>query len=317
MTEIIKKLFVHSVNKLRLNDALLKFKSKDFKPVVLCYHQISKKKLQTHIRFLKKNFHIVPLPQLLETVPHKSLVKENPVIAICMDDCYEKDFFNCLDVCGQEDIHCTYFLPVQYAIENKGFWANRLKHLFLQLHAEFRLDRNETIVFKSESDKNQKASKIIASATWDDRQTDVLENWVTHLYELNELPECEVDKVVSIDEIVKVSAQANVSIQSHTISHPKLNLCNKKEIDFEFKESKKVLQSLTNKEVHILCYPYGAAHHIGNSNEYLNPLYKFGVTLQNGNISQKNTSLIPRVGIYEKDNVQSVYTKIMLQQLKN
>jgi peptidoglycan/xylan/chitin deacetylase (PgdA/CDA1 family) len=119
-------------------------------------------------------------------------------------------------------------------------------------------------------------------------------------------------KVVSIDEVIKLSKNELFSFQSHTFNHESLGMCNEKEIEFEFFESKSVLESKTGKNVFSICYPYGSKEVIGNKIfKLVSKYYTSGFSLVQG-VCTKNTDifLIPRIGIYPGDRLIGFTGKI-------
>lgn len=58
-------------------------------------------------------------------------------------------------------------------------------------------------------------------------------------------------------ELLKISSNRFISIQSHTMSHPILINCNNEILEYELKNSKEYLENLLNKEIEAFSYPNG------------------------------------------------------------
>jgi len=58
-------------------------------------------------------------------------------------------------------------------------------------------------------------------------------------------------------EIKKLSKNPLVTIGSHSVNHVNLNELNKKELNYELKESKKFLENLINKKIDCISFPNG------------------------------------------------------------
>ena len=55
-----------------------------------------------------------------------------------------------------------------------------------------------------------------------------------------------------------------ISFQSHGVTHSAVSSLNEEEIELEMINSKKIIESHTNKKVHSFCYPYGSKESIGD-----------------------------------------------------
>ena len=55
----------------------------------------------------------------------------------------------------------------------------------------------------------------------------------------------------------EMSNSGLIEIGSHTASHPKLNTLDKEGIEYEFKNSKEVLESIIKKDITTIAYPSG------------------------------------------------------------
>ena len=62
---------------------------------------------------------------------------------------------------------------------------------------------------------------------------------------------------LSLSEIKELNQNPLIRIESHTHTHADLTLFSKKELDFEFSHSKKILEDICDNEITSLCYPKG------------------------------------------------------------
>jgi peptidoglycan/xylan/chitin deacetylase (PgdA/CDA1 family) len=62
---------------------------------------------------------------------------------------------------------------------------------------------------------------------------------------------------LSKEQIIELDKSGLVEIGSHTVWHPKLTKVAKSEQLFELEQSKEQLKDLLNKEITIICYPFG------------------------------------------------------------
>lgn len=286
-----------------------------FRPMVLCYHQISEERLRSHVRFLKRFFEVVPLNVLLKTVFEEGKTG-NGLVALTMDDCYETDFANAAAVCQSEKVHCTFFLPVNYSLGNKGFWPQRLKNLFDQLGQSYINEGGTSIRFSQAADKAVLIKDYFFNYNQNDLQTTDIEAMVDRLYAINSVAEAKSNPVISMEKALG-SQGLYISFESHSLTHPKLFLCKDQETDHELAASKAAFKTYLNHESNSFCYPYGSMKHIGNSWKMVGKHYKYGFTLERGTV-QKSTNplLIPRVDFYEHDNLLKMAAKLVQAKFK-
>ena len=292
--------------------------------LILCYHRISELKFDQHIISLKEKFDIVPLHSLLSAtfITHKTPQPHStrPLLALTMDDCYSKEFNQAFTVCQKHQVHCTYFVPLAYVQENKSFWSLRIIHSInnLILPNMLTLDNGESKVLNNESQKQQFIKEFIFELQENNIQTIEIENKVSNFLKRNELDD-KADKIININAIKENEKNPLVSFQSHTLTHPKLYLCNEEELENEFIGSKQALNKFDfGYKQETICYPYGSHKLIGNSYKMAGNTYNFGVTLVPGVINKDtNRLLIPRIGIYENDTIYSIELKFLKAQLLN
>lgn len=98
------------------------------------------------------------------------------------------------------------------------------------------------------------------------------------------------------EEQLKEMSNSNiVDVESHTATHLKLTSLTEEEIKFEINESKEALSKLLNKDITVICYPFGRYNDIV-LNE-VQKTYKFGLTTSRDVYNTKNHELnvIPRI----------------------
>lgn len=106
-------------------------------------------------------------------------------------------------------------------------------------------------------------------------------------------------------EQLKEMKQAGWQIESHTLSHPKLNELADEELGQELQESKRVLEELLKHPVNYLAYPYGnyddrvirASHAAG---------YRMGITTERGWADGKNLYRIQRIYCYANMGIEEL-----------
>jgi len=93
-----------------------------------------------------------------------------------------------------------------------------------------------------------------------------------------------------------------ISFQSHGVTHSAVSTLNEKEIELEMVNSKKIIESHTNKKVHSFCYPYGSKESIGEiAPKVAAKHFSSAVTLIHGRLKEKKLFYLPRIGLYKED----------------
>ena len=65
------------------------------------------------------------------------------------------------------------------------------------------------------------------------------------------------DNYINQDQLIVLNNLPQITISSHTHTHPVLNLISEKSIIEEFEKSKNTLEKLLKTEVNSICFPYG------------------------------------------------------------
>jgi len=109
-------------------------------------------------------------------------------------------------------------------------------------------------------------------------------------------------KPISWIEVEELSKNQLISFQSHGVTHSAVSSFNEEEIEFEMINSKKIIESHTNKKVHSFCYPYGSKESIGNiAPKVAAKHFSSAVTLIHGRLKKKDIFYLPRIGLYKED----------------
>ncbi len=284
------------------------------KPVVLCYHRITKQKFDAQVIFFKK---LAPVKSFKALADDSINAKPTFAIALTMDDCYYEDFVNATQILEKHNLPCTFFVPTKYSIDNTPLWPLKIVKILATEKLKYKDETGKEVIFKEKAEKLTFKSNLINELVWDEDQTEVIEGKVEKISQLNGYIAAEADKVID-EQVIKMYAENDLfSFQSHTVTHPKLYMQTEEELAYEFEESKRYLQNVTGEEQYLICYPYGSAKHIGNTYTTASKYYTHGVTLQTGSIKKStNPMLIPRIGIYEHDTPFRILLKIIQSQFK-
>jgi hypothetical protein len=261
-------------------------------PFVICYHQIEEHEIHEHITYLRKHFTI------------KKLVDINRdsygCCAITVDDCIREDFIKSANIAEIKACPITYYLPTYYSANNLSIWPIKIKW---------------AMKLKGKKNWRNEFSKLCQDWMQSGIQTNQLEgkadSIILHEYDLDVKKIPDSLRVISPEDIVNYKSNNYIFFESHSVTHPFLNLCTESEVKKELNESKTFIEHLTQKEVTSFCYPYGSRKIIGNNAPVLaTKTYKNATTLVSGVITDNDLFNIPRIGIYPGDSVHELSTKI-------
>jgi peptidoglycan/xylan/chitin deacetylase (PgdA/CDA1 family) len=191
--------------------------------------------------FRDNGYTIISCDQLIDII-NKRTTCPRGAVWISLDDGWKGNIDNVIPVAVEDNIPVTIFIYTD-ATENGSFWWKRVQTYPRLLPAELRRTR----ALRKLPDEQRKRL----------------------LNQLNQLvpPGSFKREAMTIDDIRYISSLPQVTIGSHTVSHPILTNCTGSVVDYELGESKKKLEDWTGKPVKIFAYPNGA--YSGNERESL------------------------------------------------
>lgn len=213
---------------------------------------------------VKRKYEFIDLPQLLDYVEGKTQLKEK-YLYVSFDDAW-KGNLDLIPVIEKYKLPITIFSPVE-PLYSGNYWWEYVEAFYKQ----------ETFVniqkFKTLSEKE--AQKQLAQI----KQNVTLKRSSMYVEELN-----------------AISQNKLIDIQSHSYNHPILTNLSLDSLDFELKESKKLLSQLLNKDVYAFSYPNGTLNEreINAVKQY----YRCAFTTKSGDPEfNSNPYLIKRIAL--------------------
>jgi len=265
--------------------------AKRLSPFVLCYHQAVEREMASHIRYLQRHFNIKNINEL-----H---AEDCGCCAITVDDCIREDFHQAAQIAESLACPITFYLPTRYSENNAAMWPTKWKWsmqqagnpkwriAFEHLCARLMHSGNQTHELELETD-----AALAAKGFDTAKMPDAL-------------------RVISPEEVRAFRGSRFVCFESHSVTHPFLNLCTEAEIQRELLESKQFIENLTEREVNSFCYPYGSKKIIGDTAPLLAAnCYQNATTLIPGIFTNSDLFQINRIGIYPGDSVKHLATKV-------
>ena len=109
---------------------------------------------------------------------------------------------------------------------------------------------------------------------------------------------------ITTEQLIELSNDPLCTIGSHGMTHTKYFDKDRRELEYELSESKRVLELITNKKVNLFAYPYGSFTAVGLRNIYLSLKYydigfsSISIPIKSINFLPK--SFLPRVNVNDK-----------------
>ena len=261
---------------------------------VLMYHRVSKEGIdpwdlcvepeifEAQLKWYKKNCKILSLDTLIDNWRENKLKPHS--IAITFDDGYLDNYTQAKPLLEKYNLPASFFITSGNTIDQSTFWWDQLAEIILKteiLPGRFSIHISEEIVVFDIFGEEHLTPPIRAQLTsW--RFPQPSPNKRAELYyqlwfKLRGLPANEQKKilkelqsavaienipvtapVMNAQQVKELSLHPLFSIEAHTVSHPFLAGTNENIQANEIRENKQTLESITEKKVKFISYPYGS-----------------------------------------------------------
>jgi peptidoglycan/xylan/chitin deacetylase (PgdA/CDA1 family) len=255
---------------------------------VLMYHSIggsdflgpgiavSKKNFAGQLEYLARNFSLISLDAAVAKLRGGAPLPDN-AIAITFDDGFRDNYEAAFPLLQRYGAPAAVFVATQPLTEGISLWPYRLRFLFKQTQArELRLAWPDTAdhraVFSLTSERKRRRAvdalePVLIAAAPGERERMLVE--IAHRLRVkadsdpaNEAP------TLTAEQLRKMSA-AGIEIGSHTVTHPALSSLSRADAAEELAASKKTLESILERRVGYLAYPFGGPQHFNREVEEL------------------------------------------------
>ena len=256
------------------------------------------------LKFIKKNYIVLPLLEILETKPVKG---KKPLAAITFDDGY-RDFIDySLPIMDELKIPSSIYIVTDCICENKPTWTYEVDYLFfhtkkLQINWTSNMDfmpanlqkskfvnKKELIAFCLKFKPHiklipaQKRKRLIQDllSSFDDVSIpgDMMMNWN------------EINQLIS----------SSIEVGSHTVTHPPLATLNKDDLYKELAGSRSEFFKYTGTNPKVISYPVGSYNQDVKETSALAG-YKYGLAVNHKiyNLQSADNFEIPRIELYNE-----------------
>ena len=238
------------------------------KVLVLYYHKVSNiqhdwnslavsvKEFEEQMQYVKEHYQIMRAEDDFGK-------KKGNIVVITFDDGYEDNLINALPILEKYEIPATIFVTTGLVGSDRELWHDEIVSLIFmgRYYPDFFLTKSTICNFSCRTRTIDERVKLyyllrnmLLRLSNAERELilDDLRKWAgtgkkhrtTH-------------KILTREQLCKLSNSKYITIGSHTINHPSLGLLEKEEQWKELVESKKMLEEWINQEISIFSYPFG------------------------------------------------------------
>jgi peptidoglycan/xylan/chitin deacetylase (PgdA/CDA1 family) len=293
--------------------ALSKIKDKAF---ILMYHRVlesvnkeqifvqpgmfvSKNTFSSHMEFLKSNFKILSLDELVQRIETGQSLKS--CCSITFDDGWIDNFANAFPVIKKYQVPATIFLATNFIGTEKLFWPEELC-LYLQQQQKNKLSFPDSIkrVVKNEVVLKENDIKLLDRIIENVKKLDPDER-KNIIRELRSTSSIKTPKRLLINwhEAKTMLKSGLINFGAHTANHVILDQVSLSQAEKEIIQSRKDIDKNLGLQTHHFAYPNG-----NYNSDLIKILHRLGfksaVTIRKGLLDNKTSFYeMPRIGVHE------------------
>ncbi len=221
---------------------------------------ITLEQFESHLKYYRKNFDIISISEAFHNI-RNNVRPRKKTVTISFDDGFKNNFNVALTLLERYNIPTTFFVSSVCTEEMS------LRCLWSEIIAALNYFYKDKVIqlssynFKNlfDIEKGVSLTELFKSYTYNEREQRLEE--LISAYDLDNkiksLPE-ELWKLMSPEEVAKLSQSDIVEIGSHGHLHYNLSEIEIEKAKEELTKSKRLLENLLNKEVNLIAYPDGS-----------------------------------------------------------
>jgi peptidoglycan/xylan/chitin deacetylase (PgdA/CDA1 family) len=239
--------------------------------VVLMYHRVadavadpfnlcvSPENFNEQLEMLQKHYRVLPLEDILPALREGKL--RSTAVAITFDDGYADNCQTAAVSLGRHGLPATVFVTSGYLDGRREYWWDELVRLVFESRSDPSHWRLEEINFTSAGTAGLNRGEIVSQLQGflrgqrPDRREAVLVR-LANLAGLERVVR-ESHRPMTAEECAALARGGLMTVGAHTVRHTWLSASPGAEQEYEFCESKRVLEDITGALVRTLAYPYG------------------------------------------------------------
>jgi peptidoglycan/xylan/chitin deacetylase (PgdA/CDA1 family) len=218
---------------------------------------VSPAAFERQIGYLRSSYTPVSLAQLIDALAGGKALPPRAV-HVTFDDAYVDLYKYAVPVLMRYSMPATVFVPVNKIETGESFWWDELGALLrdasaVQISTEF-AGRSLCLDLRNQKSKAKTFSSLIRVFQEDENAVQAFLDGLRR--KLAPLAGCFVSQILSWSQIVEMATNG-IEIGSHTLSHARLAALDEHKLQVELVKSKELLESILQKEVASIAYPYG------------------------------------------------------------
>ena len=276
-------------------------------PIILMYHQVNMPEFEQHMGYLKKNFNVIGLRELVERLKNKHGFERGTVV-ITFDDGYLNNYEHAYPILKKLVLPATIFVTtgligtkklawwdgIMCAIKKSGedYYCFRFKNRIIHLDLSTEKSKIESVAV---------LHKVLSKYGFKERE-EAMKKIYSELYDCTKEKDIGAYKFMSWKEARELSDNG-IEIGSHTVTHPFLTNISANEMVRELKGSKKEIEKKIEKKVFSFCYPSGDFGE--QAKLYVQGIgYGCACSIVRGNVNRySDIYSLERIGINIKDDL--------------
>lgn len=244
------------------------------KCLVLIYHRVlelendpqlltvTPDNFERQILWLKENYNIIPLKELIKALTNKKV--PNNSIVITFDDGYFDNLYYAKTILEKHKVPATIFVSTGLIGKDREFWWDELERLFLtenilNKRISFYIENKLYEWFIDSKEKSMLTYKeihpILKYLKNVDREKIIEELFCQLGLDRNQTRK--THRILNEKELKDLSDSDYIEIGAHTVNHCVLSMEDIPTQEMEIMESKIYLENITNKPITSFSYPFG------------------------------------------------------------
>lgn len=251
---------------------------------ILMYHGTAARgatALAAQLRYLARNFKIVSLATMVDRLAQHSAAAPNEIV-LTFDDGLRNNFTVVYPVLRQSQVPATFFVCPELIGSGRWLWNHEARCRLETLDHEALADLRRTLAPNPSMEgivewmktltlqQRRRIEELIRQSTPNFRPAPAQ----SQAYDMMDW-----DELAALDP-------ALITIGSHTLTHPILTTLTAEEINFELRESRRMLEQKLAREIPFFCYPNGS--YDNRVYQAVKNNYHAAVTTETGVLSRKN-----------------------------
>jgi len=258
------------------------------------------------MKYIKLFYTPITMAEFINSIDKNKHLPKNAIM-ITFDDGFEDNYTNAYPILKKLNIPATFFVTTDYIGKTETIWYEQLAYFFnrttekniiiSELSLKFKLNNKNKFACYKELIEQLKLNN-------DYKRKSILKNLYSKYgnpYLKISPKESDLSRFMSWEQLKELS-ENNITINSHSHSHPILSKLSPKQLRFELSESKKIIEDKLDLIVESIAYPVGQENSISDAVclETVRNNYKVGFSFISG---------ICDLNDYDKFNIKRLHVE--------